>query len=241
MGRSRPYSTRPGRGAAGSGPRPSMSLVIEAIGGTPVAERRIEVVERKGIGHPDTICDSVAEAAAVALARMYLEPARRHRPLQHRQGAAGGRPVRQALRRRRGDAADRADHRRSRDRRPRRPARAGGGDGPRRGGGVAGRAPAGRASGNGLHHAGGVRAGLRGAAADLPGGRRRDRLQRHVGRLRLRAAEPDRGAGARGRAVPQLGRIQGDLPGHRPGREGDGRARGRPAGRDGGHAARRVS
>ena len=48
-----------------------MSLVIEAIGGTPVAERRIEVVERKGIGHPDTICDSVAEAAAVALARMY--------------------------------------------------------------------------------------------------------------------------------------------------------------------------
>ena len=48
-----------------------MSLVIEAIGGTAVAERRIEVVERKGIGHPDTICDSVAEAAAVALARMY--------------------------------------------------------------------------------------------------------------------------------------------------------------------------
>lgn len=48
-----------------------MSLVIEAIGGTAVAERRVEVVERKGIGHPDTICDSVAEAAAVALARMY--------------------------------------------------------------------------------------------------------------------------------------------------------------------------
>jgi len=48
-----------------------MSFVIEAIGGAAVAERRIEVVERKGIGHPDTICDSVAEAAAVALARMY--------------------------------------------------------------------------------------------------------------------------------------------------------------------------
>lgn len=52
-----------------------MTILIEAIGGTAVAERRIEVVERKGLGHPDTICDSVAEAASVALARMYLEHA----------------------------------------------------------------------------------------------------------------------------------------------------------------------
>ena len=50
-----------------------MSLVVEAITGTPVSERRIELVERKGLGHPDTICDSVAEAASVALARMYLD------------------------------------------------------------------------------------------------------------------------------------------------------------------------
>ncbi|HJR03707.1 MAG TPA: methionine adenosyltransferase, partial [Methylomirabilota bacterium] len=33
-----------------------MSLVIESIGGTPVAHRRMELVERKGLGHPDTIC-----------------------------------------------------------------------------------------------------------------------------------------------------------------------------------------
>ena len=50
-----------------------MNLAIEAIGGTPVPDRRIEVVERKGLGHPDTICDSVAEAASVALGRMYIE------------------------------------------------------------------------------------------------------------------------------------------------------------------------
>jgi S-adenosylmethionine synthetase len=50
-----------------------MSLVIEAITGTPVSRRRIELVERKGLGHPDTICDSVAEAASVALGRMYLD------------------------------------------------------------------------------------------------------------------------------------------------------------------------
>jgi S-adenosylmethionine synthetase len=50
-----------------------MNLVLEAIAGTPVSRRRIELVERKGLGHPDTICDSVAEAAAVALGRMYLD------------------------------------------------------------------------------------------------------------------------------------------------------------------------
>ena len=52
-----------------------MTLVIESIGGTPVAKRRIELVERKGLGHPDTICDSVVEAASVALSRLYLERA----------------------------------------------------------------------------------------------------------------------------------------------------------------------
>lgn len=32
-----------------------------------------EVVERKGLGHPDTICDAVAEAVCVRLCRHYLE------------------------------------------------------------------------------------------------------------------------------------------------------------------------
>lgn len=53
----------------------TMHLAIEAIEGRPVPDRRIEVVERKGLGHPDTICDAVAEAASVALAGMYLERA----------------------------------------------------------------------------------------------------------------------------------------------------------------------
>lgn len=33
----------------------------------------MEMVERKGIGHPDTICDSIAEAVSVALCKYYLE------------------------------------------------------------------------------------------------------------------------------------------------------------------------
>ncbi|HSE92176.1 MAG TPA: methionine adenosyltransferase [Methylomirabilota bacterium] len=52
-----------------------MKVVIEALAQAPVARRRIELVERKGLGHPDTICDSLAEAVAVGLNRMYLAEA----------------------------------------------------------------------------------------------------------------------------------------------------------------------
>ena len=48
-------------------------LLIEALPGPPVAARRVELVERKGLGHPDTICDSAAEAVARALHRLYLD------------------------------------------------------------------------------------------------------------------------------------------------------------------------
>ena len=50
-----------------------MRLVIEALRQPPVAARRVELVERKGIGHPDTICDALVEAVAVALNRLYRE------------------------------------------------------------------------------------------------------------------------------------------------------------------------
>ncbi|WP_292534166.1 methionine adenosyltransferase [Methylocystis sp.] len=31
-----------------------------------------EIVERKGLGHPDTICDEIAEQMSLALSRLYL-------------------------------------------------------------------------------------------------------------------------------------------------------------------------
>ena len=34
---------------------------------------RVEIVERKGLGHPDSICDSIAEELSIALSRFYLE------------------------------------------------------------------------------------------------------------------------------------------------------------------------
>jgi S-adenosylmethionine synthetase len=48
-------------------------VVVEALAGPAVSRRRVEVVERKGIGHPDTICDCLVEAIALDLNRMYLE------------------------------------------------------------------------------------------------------------------------------------------------------------------------
>ena len=48
-------------------------IVIESLSGVPISKRRIELVERKGLGHPDTICDSLAEAVALGLNRTYLE------------------------------------------------------------------------------------------------------------------------------------------------------------------------
>ena len=48
-------------------------LVIEALTDTPVARRRLEIVERKGLGDPDTTCDSIVEAIAIDLNRMYLD------------------------------------------------------------------------------------------------------------------------------------------------------------------------
>lgn len=48
-------------------------IVVEPLGGTPVAAQRVEVVERKGVGHPDTICDGVAERVSVELCRAYLD------------------------------------------------------------------------------------------------------------------------------------------------------------------------
>ena len=50
---------------------------VEALTAAPVARRAVEIVERKGMGHPDTICDRVAEAVSHELCRVYLELAGR--------------------------------------------------------------------------------------------------------------------------------------------------------------------
>ena len=48
-------------------------ISVQEITGPTPAEVDIEIVERKGLGHPDTICDLVMERISRALSQMYLE------------------------------------------------------------------------------------------------------------------------------------------------------------------------
>jgi S-adenosylmethionine synthetase len=49
------------------------NIHVEPAAGQAVADQGIEIVERKGVGHPDSVCDGVAESVAQALARTYLD------------------------------------------------------------------------------------------------------------------------------------------------------------------------
>ena len=46
-------------------------IFVEQLIQTPVEEQAIELVERKGLGHPDTLCDAIANHASVALCQEY--------------------------------------------------------------------------------------------------------------------------------------------------------------------------
>jgi len=47
------------------------NIMIESLSGLPVFEHQVEIVERKGKGHPDSICDAVMEKISVALSKEY--------------------------------------------------------------------------------------------------------------------------------------------------------------------------
>lgn len=49
------------------------NISINKLDGIPVASQRIEYVERKGIGHPDSLIDGICDATSHALSRAYLE------------------------------------------------------------------------------------------------------------------------------------------------------------------------
>ncbi|MFP8958680.1 methionine adenosyltransferase [Natrialbaceae archaeon A-CW3] len=49
------------------------NIRVEPIDRRAVEDQEVEIVERKGIGHPDSICDGIAESVAGALARAYLD------------------------------------------------------------------------------------------------------------------------------------------------------------------------
>ena len=50
-----------------------MKLKVTPLDTQPVYRAEIEIVERKGLGHPDTICDALAEKLSAELCRFYHE------------------------------------------------------------------------------------------------------------------------------------------------------------------------
>lgn len=53
--------------------RMGRNVFIEELDTTPIEKQAIEFVERKGIGHPDSIADGLAESVSRALCKMYIE------------------------------------------------------------------------------------------------------------------------------------------------------------------------
>lgn len=49
------------------------NIIVEKLNQTPIEELDIEIVERKGIGHPDSISDGIAESVSRALCNLYLD------------------------------------------------------------------------------------------------------------------------------------------------------------------------
>jgi S-adenosylmethionine synthetase len=49
------------------------NIVVEPLRTVHIEEQEVELVERKGLGHPDSIADGVSESVSRALSRMYLD------------------------------------------------------------------------------------------------------------------------------------------------------------------------
>ena len=47
------------------------NIIVEKISKRPIEDQAMEIVERKGVGHPDSIADGIAEAASRALCNLY--------------------------------------------------------------------------------------------------------------------------------------------------------------------------
>ena len=47
------------------------NIYVEGLNEIPTPMRNVEIVERKGIGHPDSVSDALAEEVSKALCKMY--------------------------------------------------------------------------------------------------------------------------------------------------------------------------
>jgi S-adenosylmethionine synthetase len=54
-------------------PAVERNITVEPLKTLYIEDQPVELVERKGLGHPDSICDGVSEAVSRALSKMYLD------------------------------------------------------------------------------------------------------------------------------------------------------------------------
>jgi S-adenosylmethionine synthetase len=51
------------------------NILVDVLKQTPLEEQKLEIVERKGLGHPDYICDAIMDRISVRLSQEYLRKA----------------------------------------------------------------------------------------------------------------------------------------------------------------------
>ena len=51
------------------------NIIVDDLKQTPLEKQRMEIVERKGLGHPDYMCDAIMDQISVSLSKEYLEKA----------------------------------------------------------------------------------------------------------------------------------------------------------------------
>jgi len=49
------------------------NILVDCLRQTPIEKQKLEIVERKGLGHPDYICDAIMDQVSVSLSKAYLE------------------------------------------------------------------------------------------------------------------------------------------------------------------------
>src|SRR5713226_6765703 len=57
-----------------------MGVRVSELHQVPIPEQDLEIVERKGLGHPDHICDAIMNQVSVSLSKEYLK---RYGHVQH--------------------------------------------------------------------------------------------------------------------------------------------------------------
>ena len=56
---------------------PTRNILVDALKQTPLKQQKLEIVERKGLGHPDFMCDNIMDKISVKLSQAYIKKAGR--------------------------------------------------------------------------------------------------------------------------------------------------------------------